>query len=112
MATFTHTPSLSTSLKQKPKILEAKFGDGYEQAVFNGINYTPEMWKLTFDNISTIDAQIIVDFFNTYNTATTPFDWTNPNGVLGKYKCREWSRTYDGFEHNNLSCTFEEVFWG
>ena len=112
MATFTYTPSLTTSLNQKPKILEAKFGDGYEQAVFEGINYKPEKWELKFDNISVVDAQTIVDFFNIYDSATTPFDWTNPNSVAGKYKCREWSRTYDGFSHNNLSCTFEEVFWG
>jgi len=112
MATFTYTPSLSTSLKQKPKILEAKFGDGYEQAMFKGINYNPEKWQLKFQNISTADAQIIVDFFGDNETPITPFDWTNPNSVAGKYKCREWSRTYDGYDHNTLTCMFEEVFWG
>lgn len=112
MATFIYTPSLSTSLGQEPKILEAKMGDGYEQAAFNGINYNPEKWELNFNNRSNTDVQAIIDFFITNETPITPFDWTNPNNVAGKYKCRSWKRTYDGYAHNNLTCTFDEVFWG
>lgn len=111
MATFTYVPSFSTSIDQEPKILEAKFGDGYEQAVLNGINSDPETWSLKFTNISSTNAQVIVDFFLTNETATTPFDWMNPNGVTGRYKCRKWTRTYDGYEPNGLTCTFDEVFW-
>ena len=111
MATFSYVPSYSSSLKQAPKILEAKFGDGYEQVAYNGINYDPETWQLTFTNMAKADVDSIVSFFLTNNTATTPFDWTNPNSVAGKYKCKEWNRTYNGYEHNNLTCVFEEVFW-
>lgn len=114
MATFptTYVPSYASSLDQQPKILEAKFGDGYEQAVFNGINYDPEKWSLKFSNISLADADAIISFFTTNNTAITPFDWTNPNSVAGKYKCRDWKRSYDGYEHHTVTCVFEEVYWG
>lgn len=111
MATFTYTPSYSTSLAQEPKILEAKFGDGYEQAIFNGLKHSPESWSIKFTSISATEVQNIISFFVDNNTATTPFDWTNPNGISGRYKCRQWTRTYDGFEPNGLTCTFDEVFW-
>ena len=111
MATFSYTPSYSTSLKQQPKILEAKFGDGYEQATLMGINTNPETWNLKFTDMSNTTVSAIISFFITNDTATTPFDWTNPNSVAGRYKCKEWTRTYDGFEPNGLTCTFEEVFW-
>lgn len=112
MATFTFVPSYSTSIGQQPKIIEAKFGDGYEQAIFNGINYTPKVWDLQFNNISAASAQSIINFFITNNTATTPFDWTDPESVAGKYKCKEWKQTYNAYEARSLTCKFEEVFWG
>jgi len=61
--------------------------------------------------MSSTDVDTIISFFLTNNTATTPFDWTNPNSVAGRYKCKEWTRVYDGFEPNGLTCKFQEVFW-
>ncbi len=111
MATFSYTPSYSTSLKQKPKIIEAKFGDGYEQATTMGINVDPEQWGLKFTNASKATVDAIIAFFLTNSVATTPFTWVNPDGVSGRYKCKEWARTYGGYEVNGLTCKFEEVFW-
>lgn len=111
MATFTYTPSYSTSLDQQPRISEATFGDGYVQAIGDGINNNPKKWSINFNAVPLTDATTILAFFTTNNTAATPFDWTAPDGVAGRYKCKSWKRSYDGFGYANISCTFEEVFW-
>lgn len=111
MATFTYIPSYTSALSQEPRILEAKFGDGYEQAVTDGINFNPKMWKLSFSNISHSSAATIISFFTTNNTATTSFDWTDPDGDAGKYKCKKWDKSFDGADHVSLSCEFQQVFW-
>lgn len=111
MATFTAEPSYSSSLKIKPDILEAKFGDGYEQAVGNGINNKPRAYDLRFNVLTVANGDAIEAFFDDNDTATTPFDWTPPNGVAGRFKCREHSREFVSGFTSNISCTFEEVFF-
>ena len=112
MATFTTaTASYSSLVDYEPRIFTAKFGDGYEQNTFDGINYNPKKWSLTFQNISTTTATAIILFFTSNNTATTPFDWTDPESVSGKYLCKKWKRTYDGFDQAVVTCEFEEVFF-
>lgn len=111
MATFTYIPSYSSSLEQTPRVLNATFGDGYEQSTLDGINHTAKKWSLTFQNRSDTDADAIISFFKTNSTATTSFDWTDPDGEALKFKCKSWRRSYDGFEHYTVTCMFEQVFW-
>lgn len=111
MATFTAVPSYNSSLKVKPKILEAKFGDGYEQAVGDGINNKPRAYNLQFNVLDEADADAIEAFFDTNNTATTPFDWTPPIGAAGRFKCREHDRVFVSGTISDITCTFEEVFF-
>lgn len=112
MATFAlKEPSYSSSLNLKPKILEAKFGDGYEQAVADGINNKPRMYSLMFNNLDVVDGDAIEAFFDTNDTATTPFDWTPPNGVAGRFKCKEHTRDFHSGFASNIKCKFEEVFF-
>jgi len=111
MATFTAEPSYSSSLNLKPKILEAKFGDGYEQAVGDGINNKPRKYSLQFNNLNVVNGDAIETFFDTNDTATTPFDWTPPTGSAGRFKCKEHSRNYVSGFSSSITCTFEEVFF-
>lgn len=111
MATFTYTPSYSTQVEYKPRILEAKFGDGYEQGIENGINANPRSWSLTFNGVDLTTATNILNFFSGNKTHITSFDWTPPDGVSGKFKCKTWRRSYDGSGHATITCTFDEVFW-
>lgn len=111
MATFTIIPSYSSSLNVKPKILEAKFGDGYEQAIFDGINAKPRMYSLLFNNLDSIDGDAIEAFFVDNNTAIIPFDWTPPSGAIGRFKCKEHSRVFVSGLTSNITCNFEEVFF-
>ncbi len=111
MAVFTAEPSYSSNLSLKPKILEAKFGDGYEQAVGDGINNKPRVYNLLFNILTKTAGDLIESFFIDNNTATTPFDWTPPNGVIGRFKCKKYSRNYNSGFSSNMSCKFEEVFF-
>jgi len=111
MATFTHEPSYSSSINVKPKILEAKFGDGYEQAIDDGINNKPRLFSLQFNNLTKVDGDAIETFFNDNNTATTPFDWTPPSGSAGRFKCKEHSRNFVSGFTSSITCSFAEVFF-
>ena len=111
MATFTPVPSYSSDINVKPKILEAKFGDGYEQAIYDGINSKPRTYSLQFNNLDSVDGDAIESFFDTNDTAITPFDWTPPNGAIGRFKCKEHSRVFVSGFTSNITCTFEEVFF-
>jgi len=111
MATFTHKPSYSSNLNIKPRILEAKFGDGYEQAIGDGINTKPRKYSLQFNNLKVTDGNDIETFFDTNDTATTPFDWTPPTGSAGRFKCKEHTRDYVSGLTSNIVCLFEEVFF-
>lgn len=105
MATFPYNPSYSTSIEYSPKTIDASFGDGYEQSMFNGINYYPRNWRLSFTNVDNATAARIVEFFKTNNTATTPFDWDDPEGREATIvfavapwvgSVLDWSGTYSG----------------
>lgn len=111
MATFTYIPSSSSSVETKPKVVTAKFGDGYEQNLLDGINSSAEEWSLTFADYDLTTAETIVSFFKDNNTATTPFDWTTPDGNTYRFLCKSWKRNFTSSMTAAISCTFQQVFW-
>lgn len=50
--------------KTKHRILTAKFGDGYEQRVKDGINSKEDMFNVSFNNRSAEDIALISGFFD------------------------------------------------
>jgi phage-related protein len=109
MATFTWPPSYQAALTRKPRVLAQKFGDGYEQRTGDGINTNPAIWSLQFNGRSQTEADGI-DNFLAARAGLESFTWTAPNGVTGRYLCREWSRTIVAATIYNLAAQFEEVF--
>ena len=108
MSTFTFIPSYGVSLSVKPNVFGSKFGDGYEQRSVKGINNKPRVWGLRFTGTES-NLDLVIAFFETHNGVTS-FDWTPPNGAAGKWLCREWSRNFSGFNNEEISVTFQEVF--
>lgn len=109
MATFTYTPDFGAQKSNSPKVRVVSFGDGYEQRLAYGINLNPEVWTLTFGNRT--DSQINeIDAFLTARGGVESFDWTPYNGTAGKYVCREWSKSIDGYDRNMIQATFIQVF--
>jgi phage-related protein len=67
-------PDRGLKADQKPRVLKATYGDGYEQRVAAGINNLPESWSLTWKNRTSAEANKIVRFFEVQG-GVTAFDW-------------------------------------
>lgn len=107
MATFTYSPQ-SAQLTVKPRVRTARFGDGYEQRVGDGINNAPRSFALTFTR-PTAEADAILAFFEARGGAEA-FDWTPPYGAAGKWVARDWSAQLIQMVAKTVTVTFEEVF--
>ena len=106
MAVFTWFPNAGHSLSVEPRVASAKFGDGYEQRVPNGINFILEKWSLTFSG--TRQNMGLVEAFLRTHAGVTSFDWTNPDEVAGKFVCKSWTKSRDKGVVN-ITCVFEQV---
>lgn len=109
MATFTSPPDFNSSESSQPRVLEAKFGDGYSQRVGDGINIRPREWALSFTNRTTAEKDTIVNFLVARNGIES-FDWTPPSGATGKFLCRSWQVTPVNATMWTIQATFTEVF--
>lgn len=65
-----------------PRVLSARFGDGYEQRSEDGIHADLQSWRVSFDPILTSEADAIEAFLVQNQCATIPFNWTPPRGPL------------------------------
>lgn len=85
-----------------------QFGDGYSQAVADGINNKVGSWPLRFvgdrDKI-----RAIADFLDRHAGATS-FYWTPPLGEQGRYKAAQYSPGPEAKGLYSLSVTFQQVF--
>lgn len=88
----------------------SRFGDGYEQRVADGINTAMDKWDLTFTARTDTEASGIQTFLKA-RAGFESFDWT-PTGesTAVKVVCREWNRTFDKFNLNTVTATFERVY--
>lgn len=109
MATFSYIADFGATKKLAPKVSVASFGDGYEQRASFGINNNPQIWELSFGNRTDSEASAIDTFLST-RAGVESFDWTPYNQSAGKYICREWSKSIDGFNRNTIQATFIQVF--
>ena len=110
MATFTWTPDFGASAEYKPRVRVAKFGDGYEQRVGDGINTGQDTWNLRFSVRSDLETGAILAFLETRASAEA-FDWTPPGGIGPiRVVCREWNRSFDRNDQNTVSTKFELVY--
>lgn len=109
MTVFSYLASYGAQATRKPAVNVAKFGDGYEQRIQDGINAIPEIWSLTFANRQTSEAQAI-DAFLTAAAGVTNFTWTTPLGITGKFVCRTWQPTIGQGNIWSVTATFEQVF--
>lgn len=109
MATFTFTPSFTAELQEKPVVNRIQFGSGYEQRVTFGINTQPKTWNLRFSNRTDTERDNILTFLRA-RAGVESFDWTDPNGYVGKWVCEEWSVSQSSYNFNEVMATFRQVF--
>lgn len=101
-------PSVATQGRQKPRVLVATFGDGYEQRSQDGINAGLKEWSVQWNVITKTQLGTLATFFETQG-AWKKFTWTQPApfdtaGALA-FICEEWSWQYAGGNIVGLSAT-------
>jgi phage-related protein len=108
MSDFNEQPRSSAQTRREPRVLVARFGDGYEQRAAGGINANPQIWTLEFAGTrAEIDT---IETFLVTKAGITAFTWTPSGGSEIKVVCREWQRTHMAGSVSQLSATFEQVF--
>ncbi len=105
---FTWVPDQGAKRSVKPRILQAKFGDGYSQDIADGINSTLETWELAFSRRNGTEIAAI-DNFLLARKGVTAFKWGTPRGVILNFKCRQWDTDDSLPSDASLSCKFEQV---
>ena len=109
MATFTYTASFPATQRSAPRVRTVSFGDGYEQRLAYGENRDAKSWNLVFSNRTDTERNNIIAFLEARGGSES-FDWTDPNGTAGKYKCSDWSVEMPSFNKNTVRATFDQVF--
>lgn len=109
MSTFTWPVAYNSSKTVKPRVKQAKFGDGYSQESPDGINNVAEEWNVVFENIDNSTFVSIENFFKSLKGYIS-FNWTTPDGLSAKFKCREWQFSQSAYQLRNGSAKFEQVF--
>ncbi len=101
-------PDLGAERSVKPSVSVIKFGDGYEQRVANGINFTPKVWSVSFTNAGPMVKEILA--FLEGLGGLEAFSWTDPLDDTANYVCREWSSSRQGQGVYRINATFEQVY--
>ena len=111
------TPDKSMTKSSTPRMRTAKFGDGYEQRIVDGINNLEESYTLNFATRPKADIDDIVSFLDT-KAGVTKFTLTLPdtNNTTRtgerdvKVVSTDYSVTYDYDSFYSLSLTLKRVF--
>jgi phage-related protein len=110
-------PDKTMTRQAKPSVHLAKFGDGYEQRIANGINSIKETYSVSFRHRTKTVIDDIVDFLDT-KAGVTKFDFTVPDtndtSASGEHTVKVVCDTYStNFEHDDfytLTATFRRVY--
>jgi len=107
--TFTWRPKYEVEAAHRLRTLSVQFGDGYKQAVGDGVNNETQAWRLTFiGKKAKIDA--IRDFLRAQG-GYTPF-WWRPTGETAPllFECSEFNLNFLGNNIWTLTATFSQRF--
>jgi len=108
MSDFNYQPLFGANKPIVPRVKSAKFGDGYQQRVGDGININPQTWNLTFTD-SDVNIDAIESFFE-LKSGIDSFTWTPQGASEIRVICKDWNRSYDTPDTDTIQCTFEQVF--
>lgn len=107
METFTWL-STHAEMSEEPRVLAAKFGDGYEQRAEDGINTMLQVWDLKFERMQPEVGKAIRDFLKA-RKGVEAFYWTTKFGETKKFTCRKWKPADDDKRTMTITATFNEV---
>jgi phage-related protein len=109
-STFSFLSDFGIQANTEPRITTAKFGDGYEQLVPDGLNIHPRRWNIKFTARTGVEADAIDDFFKDRNGGVDWFWWSPPRRGRIKVRCKTWNKIEQGFNNVDITAEFIECF--
>lgn len=104
---FAWRPIDDTRGRVTARVNRAQFGDGYSQAVPDGINHTTQEWPLTFAGHEA-DMQALVDFLAAH--VGRSFQWKPLLGPIALWQCDSWQPKDEGGGWFTVTATFQQTF--
>jgi phage-related protein len=107
-------PDRGLSSQTQPKVLVAKFGDGYEQRVADGINSLQQSFSISFNNRTKEEVDDITGYLGSLKGATA-FSLTIPDSNNGgertiKVVCDNYSQMYMYDNFYSASASLRRVY--
>ncbi|QBC44465.1 phage tail protein [Iodobacter fluviatilis] len=109
-STFNWISDYGIQTNTKPRIITARFGDGYEQRQPAGLNIHPRTWNLKFTARKGVDADAIDEFFKARNGGVDWFWWSPQRSAPVKVRCETWTKDEKGFNNVDITAEFIECF--
>ncbi|HBM63264.1 MAG TPA: phage tail protein [Pseudomonas sp.] len=106
--TFTWTSDDEAGGDSTLRTRKSQFGDNYAQVSTDGLNAESDSWSLSFGGLSDEIAPILA-FIRRHRGAKS-FLWTNPEGVLGLYRCESFRQQRKPGAVILLNATFERAY--
>ena len=106
--TFTWTSDDEAGGDSTLRTRKSQFGDNYVQVSTNGLNAESDSWALSFGGLADEIAPILA-FIRRHRGAKS-FLWTNPEGVLGLYRCESFRQQRKPGAVILLTATFERAY--
>lgn len=112
MSDFAFPPTSALTGETAYRVLSAQFGDGYKQALQDGINNLKDTWAVVFDP-SPIAQMAAIKAFLAAKAGATSFTWTPPapDNTEISVRCANVSTGfYRGGAVGRLTLAFERVY--
>ncbi|POF89361.1 phage tail protein [Pseudomonas putida] len=106
--TFTWEPDDEAGGESTLRTRKSQFGDGYAQVSSDGLNGETDSWSLSFGGLAEEIGPPLA-FIRRHRGARS-FLWTNPEGVLGMYRCETFRQQRKPGGVVVLSATFERAY--
>lgn len=106
--TFTWEPDDEAGGESTLRTRKSQFGDGYAQVTSDGLNGETDSWSLSFGGLAEEIGPPLA-FIRRHRGARS-FLWTNPEGVLGMYRCETFRQQRKPGGVVVLSATFERAY--
>jgi phage-related protein len=104
------SPDYALSAKVKPRIVTARFGDGYAQRSRDGLNNIDRTWDVRWTDLSLDELEILTDFFELC-AGVDNFAWTPPGEQTAvKVIVEEWDKEWGNVGRYNLRASFIQDF--
>lgn len=93
------------------RVLTARFGDGYEQRVKDGINTKDDVFNISFNNRTAATINQIAAFFDAKAGKSFTFTVTDHAGNTNlKVVCDGYNTTYISESFHSLTCSLRRVY--